>query len=72
MRDRHLQCLHDTFHCIGGLAKEMLQATFEILLPAGEIEFLNIWHRFEFPSLWSRQQNPITHLGSYFSLIIFV
>ena len=44
----------------------MLQATFEILSSAGEIEFLNTWYRFEFPSLWSRQQNPITHLGLYF------
>ena len=39
-RDRHLQCPHDAFHCMGGLAKEMLQATFEILSLAGEDEFL--------------------------------
>ncbi|CAH1771506.1 3297_t:CDS:1, partial [Entrophospora sp. SA101] len=32
----------------------------------GEDEFLKIWHNFEFPSTWARQQNPITHLGSYF------
>ena len=42
MRNRHLQCPHDAFHCIDGLAKEMLQATFEILLSIGEIKFLNI------------------------------
>ena len=65
-RDRHLQCPHDAFHCMGGLAKEMLQSTFEILSSTGEDEFLKIWRNFEFPSVWSRQQNPITHLGSYF------
>jgi|GEM_PF-3337476 len=65
-RDRHIQCPHDAFHCMGGLAKEMLQATFEILSSAGEDEFLKTWRNFEFPSVWSRQQNPITHLGSYF------
>ena len=32
IRDRHIQCPHDAFHCMGGLAKEMLQKTFEILL----------------------------------------
>ncbi|CAG8726471.1 6401_t:CDS:2, partial [Funneliformis mosseae] len=45
---------------------EMLQLTFEILSSKGETEFLKVWHDFEFPSYWSRQQNPITHLGSYF------
>jgi len=65
-RDRHLQCPHDAFHCIGGLAKEMLQLTFKILSSAGEERFLNVWRNFEFPTVWSRQQNPITHLDSYF------
>ena len=51
---------------MGSLAKKMLQATFEILSSTGEDEFLKTWHNFEFPSVWSRQQNPITHLGSYF------
>ena len=66
MRDRHLQCPHDAFHCMGGLANEMLQSTFEILFSKGETEFLKVWHDFEFPPYWSQQQNPITHLGSYF------
>ncbi|CAG8717054.1 5297_t:CDS:2, partial [Funneliformis mosseae] len=66
MHDHHLQCPHDAFHCMGGLAKEMLQSTFEILSSKGETEFLKVWHNFEFPPYWSRQQNPITHLGSYF------
>ncbi|PKB91791.1 hypothetical protein RhiirA5_447547, partial [Rhizophagus irregularis] len=66
MRDRHLQCPHDPFHCMGGMAREMLQATFEILTAVGEEEFLKTWRNFEFPLIWSRQQNPITHLGSYF------
>uniref|UniRef100_U9UC83 Uncharacterized protein n=1 Tax=Rhizophagus irregularis (strain DAOM 181602 / DAOM 197198 / MUCL 43194) TaxID=747089 RepID=U9UC83_RHIID len=66
MRDRHFQCPHDAFHCIGGIVKEMLQATFEILNSIGENEFLNVWRNFEYPSVWSRQQNPISHLNSYF------
>jgi hypothetical protein len=44
----------------------MLQSTFEILTSIGENEFLKVWHNFEHPSVWSRQQNPITHLNSYF------
>ncbi|CAB4437475.1 unnamed protein product [Rhizophagus irregularis] len=43
MRDRHLQCPHDPFHCMGGMAREMLQATFEILTAVGEEEFLKTW-----------------------------
>lgn len=66
IRDRHLQCPHDSFHCMGGLANQMLQATFTILTSKGEESFLTIWKCFEFPNTWSRQQNPITHLGSYF------
>ncbi|CAG8737808.1 22742_t:CDS:2 [Rhizophagus irregularis] len=65
-RDRYLQCPHDAFHCVGGLAREMLQATFQTFSTIGENAFLEIWHNFEFPPTWSRQQNPITHLGSYF------
>ncbi|UZO24593.1 uncharacterized protein OCT59_016889 [Rhizophagus irregularis] len=65
-RDKHIQCPHDAFHCIGGLAKEMLQSTFGILNSIGENEFLNVWRNFEYPSVWSRQQNPISHLNSYF------
>ena len=44
----------------------MLQATFEILSSMGENEFLKVWRNFKYPLSWSRQQNPITHLGSYF------
>lgn len=66
IRDRHLQCPHDAFHCMGGLANQMLQATFAILTSKGEELFLTNWKYFEFPSVWSRQQNPITHLNSYY------
>jgi len=51
---------------MGGLANQMLQATFAILTTKGEDSFLTNWRCFEFPSTWSRQKNPITHLGSYF------
>ncbi|PKY33394.1 hypothetical protein RhiirB3_532461 [Rhizophagus irregularis] len=44
----------------------MLQETFSILTTKGEELFLTIWKCFEFPSTWSRQQSPITHLNSYF------
>ncbi|GBC28437.2 hypothetical protein GLOIN_2v1480079 [Rhizophagus irregularis DAOM 181602=DAOM 197198] len=50
-RDRHIQCPHDAFHCIGGLAKEMLQSTFGILNSIGENKFLNVWRNFEYPSV---------------------
>ncbi|GBB91384.1 hypothetical protein RclHR1_18630003 [Rhizophagus clarus] len=66
MRDRHLQCLHDAFHCIGSLARETLQATFRTFSTIREDTFLKTWYNFEFPSTWSCQQNPILHLGLYF------
>ncbi len=53
MRDRHIQCPHDAFHCMGGLAKEMLQSTFGILSSTGKTEFLKIWRNFEFLPYWS-------------------
>ncbi|PKC56990.1 hypothetical protein RhiirA1_473195 [Rhizophagus irregularis] len=65
-RDRHQQCSHDAFHCMGGLANNMLQETFSVLTSKGEEAFLNTWKYFEFPSRWSRQQNSITHLNFYF------
>ncbi|CAB4420623.1 unnamed protein product [Rhizophagus irregularis] len=45
MRDWHLQCPHDAFHCMGGIAKEMLQATFEILTAVID-RLLNLWISF--------------------------
>ncbi|POG62810.1 hypothetical protein GLOIN_2v1882595 [Rhizophagus irregularis DAOM 181602=DAOM 197198] len=51
---------------MGGLASNILQETFSILTTKGEELFLTIWKCFEFPSTWSRQQSPITHLNSYF------
>ncbi|RGB25373.1 hypothetical protein C1646_771828, partial [Rhizophagus diaphanus] len=65
-RVRHLQYPHYAFHCMGGLANKMLQSTFTILTSKGEESFLIFWKHFEFPNIWSRQQNPITHLNSYF------
>ncbi|UZO04585.1 uncharacterized protein OCT59_024962 [Rhizophagus irregularis] len=43
------QCPHDLFHCMGGMAREMFQATFEILTAVGEEKFLKTWCNFEFP-----------------------
>ncbi|POG59717.1 hypothetical protein GLOIN_2v1847995 [Rhizophagus irregularis DAOM 181602=DAOM 197198] len=53
--DRHLQCPHDVFHCMGGLASNILQETFSILMTKGEELFLTIWKCFEFPKLLKDQ-----------------
>jgi len=66
IRDRHVSTPQDIFHCFAGKANRLLNATFNLLSSSGEDVFIGIWKFFEVPSCWSRQQNPITHLASYF------
>jgi hypothetical protein len=51
---------------IAGLGSRLLNSTFDILSKKGLDTFIIIWKSFEIPSIWSRQQNPITHRQSYF------
>ncbi|GBC15840.2 hypothetical protein GLOIN_2v1764038 [Rhizophagus irregularis DAOM 181602=DAOM 197198] len=66
IRDRHISTPQDIFHCFAGKANRLLIATFGLLTNSGEDTFTRIWKFFEVPSCWSRRQNPITHLASYF------
>jgi len=65
-RDRHTQTPQDAFHAMAGLGGRLLNITLESLTKDGKNDFLKFWKLFEFPSHWSRQQNPITHRNSYF------
>lgn len=65
-RDRHVSTPQDIFHCFAGKAHRLLSSTFKLLSNIGEGIFINAWKSFENPSCWSKQQNPITHLASYF------
>jgi hypothetical protein len=65
-RDRHTQTPQDAFHAVAGLGGRLLNITLESFTRDGEANFLTVWKSFEFPSYWSRQQNPISHRNSYF------
>ncbi|CAB4419998.1 unnamed protein product [Rhizophagus irregularis] len=66
IRDHHISTPQDIFHCFAGKVNRLLIATFGLLTNSGEDTFTRIWKFFEVPSCWSRRQNPITHLASYF------
>src|SRR5581483_333506 len=66
IRNRHTSTPQDIFHCFAGKANRLLSATFGLLTNSGKDAFINTWKFFEKPSCWSKQQNPITHLASYF------
>ncbi|CAB4412070.1 unnamed protein product [Rhizophagus irregularis] len=66
IRDHHISTPQDIFHCFAGKANRLLIATFGLLTNSGEDTFTRIWKFFEVPSCWSRRQNPITQLASYF------
>ena len=66
IRDRHTSTPQNIFHFFAGKANRLLSATFGLLTNSGENAFINTWKFFEKPSCWSKQQNPITHLASYF------
>jgi hypothetical protein len=65
-RDRHTQTPQDAFHAVAGLGGRLLNITLESFTRDGEAKFLTVWKSFEFPSYWTRQQNPISHRNSYF------
>ncbi|CAB5216800.1 unnamed protein product [Rhizophagus irregularis] len=65
-RDRHLQMPQDSFHCLAGLARRLLDHLFNHELERSGLDALHsTWLIFEMPRNWKRIQSPITHLDSY-------
>ena len=65
--DRHLQIPVDPAHCLcQGLDRVLIEATISLFSPAGRAKFADLVRCSELPRGWSRFQDPIHHLYSYF------
>lgn len=65
--DRHRQIPIDPAHCIcQGLDAVLIEATISILSTGGKEHFMALLDSLALPHGWSRFQNPITHIRSYF------
>ncbi|RHZ81644.1 hypothetical protein Glove_117g403 [Diversispora epigaea] len=54
------------YHAISGKIARLLDSTLEILSQNGKKNLNKFWKYFEFPSHWSRMQNPISHSKSFY------
>jgi hypothetical protein len=63
--NRHLQTPQDIYHAVAGKIHRLMECTFAMLKPSGEVIFLDYWKNFEVPTSWSRLPNPIKHRDSF-------
>ncbi len=63
--NRHLQTPQDSYHAIAGKLQRLMECTFSMLKPNGEVAFLDHWKNLEIPSSWCRLPNPIKHRNSF-------
>lgn len=61
-----IQTPQDPYHAISGKIARLLDSTLEILSENGKKNLIKFWKYFEFPSHWSRMQNPISHSRSFY------
>ncbi|RHZ69317.1 hypothetical protein Glove_284g147 [Diversispora epigaea] len=61
-----IQIPQDPYHAISGKIARLLDSTLEILSQNGKKNLNKFWKYFEFPSHWSRMQNPISHSKSFY------
>jgi hypothetical protein len=65
--DRHLQIPQDPAHALlQNLTHTLIAASLALLSPLGKQAFISNLHSYPLPHGWSRFQNPIDHLSSYF------
>lgn len=65
--DRHLQTPQDPAHILlQCVTKTLVSATLDLFSPAGSEFFVKKLANFPLPPRWSRFQNPIHHLKSYY------
>src|SRR5690242_11389015 len=60
-----IQMPQDPYHAISGKISRLLDSTLEMLSQNGKKNLTEFWKCFEFPSNWSRMQNPISHSKSF-------
>ncbi|PKY54686.1 hypothetical protein RhiirA4_473628, partial [Rhizophagus irregularis] len=63
--NRHLQVPQDAYHAVAGKIQRLMECTFSILKPDGEVAFINYWKNLETPAGWYKLPNPIKHRNSF-------
>jgi hypothetical protein len=65
--DRHTQTPQDPAHLLlQNLTKYVISTTLDLLNSTGKKEFVDTLASMELPQGWSRFQNPVSHLKSFF------
>src|SRR5438034_259887 len=64
-RERHLQSPQDIYHITAGKVLRFLKITIEALSLEGKTEFITVWKSFEYPKVWRKLPNPISHIDSF-------
>lgn len=65
--DRHTQTPQDPAHLLlQNLTKYLISTTLDLLSSTGKKEFVDALALMELPQGWSRFQNPVSHLKSFF------
>lgn len=63
--NRHLQVPQDAYHAVAGKIQRLMECTFSLLKPDGEVAFINYWKNLETPAGWYKLPNPIKHRNSF-------
>ncbi|PKY23928.1 hypothetical protein RhiirB3_387609 [Rhizophagus irregularis] len=63
--ERHLQSPQDVYHLTARKVLRFLKITIEALSPEGKMEFITAWRSFEYPKVWHKLPNPISHIDSF-------
>ncbi|CAB4441015.1 unnamed protein product [Rhizophagus irregularis] len=57
--------LIDIYHVTAGKVLRFLKITIDALLPEGKTKFTLYWKSFEYPRIWQKLPNPISHIDSF-------
>ena len=63
--ERHLQSPQDVYHATAGKILRFLKITIDAFSPDGKVAFITTWKLFEYPRVWSKLPNPISHIDSF-------
>lgn len=64
-RERHLQSPQDVYYLTTRKVLRFLKITIKALSPEGKMEFITAWRSFEYPKVWHKLLNPISHIDSF-------
>ncbi|GBB87224.1 hypothetical protein RclHR1_13670005 [Rhizophagus clarus] len=64
-REKHLQSPHDVYHATAGKVLRFLKITIDALSLEGKSSFIIFWRSFDYPRIWQKLPNPISHINSF-------